>query len=59
MTKKDFELIAKVLKANMPAPSSNDIAVWLAIVTAMTNACATTNAAFKPAKFMVACGLKD
>lgn len=50
MTKKDYELIARVIRKN-PSLESNDL------IEAMTDALEQDNRRFNRAKFLEACGL--
>ena len=59
MSKKAYEFTAAVLKANMPSPSSDEMALWVKMVNAFAAKFAAGNAKFKKGMFMVACGLND
>jgi hypothetical protein len=53
MTRKDFELIARVMVA------SHDLANWAAIARKFARALAAENPRFDSARFLAACGLPE
>lgn len=60
MTKKDFELIAKVLATNKPpADEKNAYETWANIGYDMSQALAKTNAKFDFRRFAKACNNDD
>lgn len=61
MTRKDFELIAAVLKDAKPPRwnDNNDYYNWLGVVRKFTERLKGTNGAFKPGRFEEACGVED
>jgi hypothetical protein len=61
MTRKDFELIARCMRAQEPrlyrgigAPNAQQ---WIRDCMALADMCAGTNPRFDRAKFLIACGI--
>ena len=61
MSRKDFVLIAGVLREQMPDPVTHptSFAEWNVICRAMASALRTTNAYFDRERFLNACGVND
>jgi hypothetical protein len=56
MTKKDFILIAQILKATKPLEGDSHLQYWQTICNVFANRLANDNPRFKRATFLSACG---
>ena len=59
MTRKDYELIASVLRQNIPMQISPKFRLWKELIKDFSEKLSQENSAFNVDKFKKACGLDD